>query len=275
MDLSHAQAPDAVAERPGTSSSPSQFLLAHVRECQMAEEVSPEGSTSSPAASTNQVSQAAPARDTENLTCPICMDSIKDQVSVSWCSHAFCFPCILQWSRNTAVCPICREPFQYLLRKVGDNNYEVYSIGHCISFVRPNRGQRARRHSAGRRQNRSTGRQQRSSSSREHGTGRARDRERERSRSPRQHHRSYSRGQRAQDYDSSSSRSRQETWDEDTSTDTSSDEDHAERPQRDAPARSGRSERHQQGRRVTSWEPQATRSRSRQTSHSPDGHRER
>ncbi|KAJ7396305.1 E3 ubiquitin-protein ligase RING2-A-like protein [Pitangus sulphuratus] len=275
MDLPQAQAPDAVAERPGTSSSPSQFLLAHVRECQTALEGSPGDGTSSPAASTNQVSQAVPAHDTENLMCPICMDPIKDQVSVSWCSHTFCFPCILQWSRNTAVCPICREPFQYLLRKVGDNNYEVYSIGHYITFTRPNRGQRAHRHSAGRRQNRSTGRHQRNSSSRERGTGHARDRERERSRSPRRHHRSHSRGQWAQGYDSSSSRSRQESWAEDTSTDTSSDEDHAERPERDAPARSRRSERHEQGRRVTSREPQATRSRSRQTSHSPDGHRER
>ncbi|XP_032530688.1 E3 ubiquitin-protein ligase Topors-like isoform X1 [Chiroxiphia lanceolata] len=275
MDLPRAQAPDAVAERPGTSSPPSQFLLAHVRESQMAEEVSPGDGTSSPTASTNQVPQAVPPCDTENLMCPICMDTIKDQVSVSWCSHSFCFPCILQWSRNTAVCPICREPFQYLLRKVGDNNYEVYSIGYYISFVRPNRAQRARRRSAGRRRNRFTGRQQRSSSSRERGTGRARTRERERSRSSRRHHRSHSRGQHAQDYDSSSSRSRQQSWAEDTSTDTSSDEDHAERPEQDAPARLRRSDRHQQGHQVSSREPQATRSRSRRTSHSPDGHRGR
>ncbi|XP_017679189.1 PREDICTED: E3 ubiquitin-protein ligase Topors-like isoform X4 [Lepidothrix coronata] len=234
----------------------------------MAEEVSPGDGPSSPAASTNQVPQAVPPRGSE---CPICLDIIKDQVSVSWCRHTFCFSCILQWSCIRPVCPNCQEPFQYLFRKVADNNYEVY----YIRFDRPNRAQRARRGSAGRRRNRFTGRQQRGSSSRERGTGRARTRERERSRSPRRHHRSHSRGQHAQDYDSSSSRSQQQSWAEDTSTDTSSDEDHAERPEQDAPVRLRRSDRHQQRHQVSSREPQATRSRSRRTSHSPDGHRGR
>uniref|UniRef100_A0A8C9MZ83 RING-type E3 ubiquitin transferase n=1 Tax=Serinus canaria TaxID=9135 RepID=A0A8C9MZ83_SERCA len=62
--------------------------------------------------------QAESPHNSENQMCPICLDTINNPVSVSWCGHAFCFPCILEWSRNRPVCPICREPFRYLLRKV-------------------------------------------------------------------------------------------------------------------------------------------------------------
>uniref|UniRef100_A0A8U8B1Q6 RING-type E3 ubiquitin transferase n=1 Tax=Geospiza parvula TaxID=87175 RepID=A0A8U8B1Q6_GEOPR len=55
------------------------------------------------------VLQAETPHNSENQMCPICLDIINNPVSVSWCSHAFCFPCILEWSRNRPVCPICRE----------------------------------------------------------------------------------------------------------------------------------------------------------------------
>uniref|UniRef100_A0A803VLL2 RING-type E3 ubiquitin transferase n=1 Tax=Ficedula albicollis TaxID=59894 RepID=A0A803VLL2_FICAL len=73
---------------------------------------------------------------TSTFECPICLDTIEEETSVSWCRHTFCFPCILEWSRirPVSVCPVCREPFRYLLRKVGDNNYEVYSIGHYTTL---------------------------------------------------------------------------------------------------------------------------------------------
>uniref|UniRef100_A0A8C0V2A4 RING-type domain-containing protein n=1 Tax=Cyanistes caeruleus TaxID=156563 RepID=A0A8C0V2A4_CYACU len=29
--------------------------------------------------------------------CPICLDTIEEETSVSWCRHTFCFPCILEW----------------------------------------------------------------------------------------------------------------------------------------------------------------------------------
>uniref|UniRef100_A0A8C5TLS3 RING-type E3 ubiquitin transferase n=1 Tax=Malurus cyaneus samueli TaxID=2593467 RepID=A0A8C5TLS3_9PASS len=97
-----------------------------------------EGATASSAPNNNNNNDQEPLAESpqisENLMCAICLDVINDQVSISSCSHAFCFSCILEWSRNKAVCPICREPFRYLLRKVGDSNFEVYSIGpHTIN----------------------------------------------------------------------------------------------------------------------------------------------
>uniref|UniRef100_A0A674GUX4 RING-type E3 ubiquitin transferase n=1 Tax=Taeniopygia guttata TaxID=59729 RepID=A0A674GUX4_TAEGU len=77
-----------------------------------------EGGTSSSTASNNQVLLAEPLQNSENQMCPICLDIINNQVSVSWCSHAFCFPCILEWSRNRPTCPILfpmAEPFLIIL----------------------------------------------------------------------------------------------------------------------------------------------------------------
>ncbi|XP_056369198.1 E3 ubiquitin-protein ligase RNF185-like [Oenanthe melanoleuca] len=125
-----------------------------------------EGGTSSSTANNNQVLQAQSLHNSENQMCPICLDILKNQVSVSWCSHSFCFPCILEWSRNKAVCPVCREPFRYLLRKAGDNNYEVYSVGHYTSSTRCNRGRRDGHHSAERRRHPSAGHRHHRSSSR-------------------------------------------------------------------------------------------------------------
>ncbi|KAJ7413869.1 E3 ubiquitin-protein ligase RING2-A-like protein [Willisornis vidua] len=234
----------------------------------MVEEGLTEGNSCSPSASTSQMPQAAPPCGSE---CPICLDIIKDQVSVSWCRHTFCFSCILQWSCIKAVCPLCKEPFQYLFHKVGDNNYDVY----YISFTSPDPGRRARRHSTERRRHRSRGRQRSSSSSRDRDTGRASARDRERSRSPRGQHSGHSRGQQAQGYDSSNSYSQQQSWAQDTSSDTSSDEDQAARSEQDAPVRLRSSERYQRRRHVSSREPRATRSRSRRRLRSSDGHRGR
>uniref|UniRef100_A0A8C3JKW7 RING-type E3 ubiquitin transferase n=1 Tax=Calidris pygmaea TaxID=425635 RepID=A0A8C3JKW7_9CHAR len=60
--------------------------------------------------------------------CPICLDTISNEASISICGHIFCFNCILEWSRISAVCPICRQPFHHLYHKVGPSNYEVYHI---------------------------------------------------------------------------------------------------------------------------------------------------
>ncbi|XP_023800318.1 E3 ubiquitin-protein ligase Topors-like [Cyanistes caeruleus] len=233
-----------------------------------------EGGISSSTASNDQVLQAESPHNSENQMCPICLDIINNQVSVSWCSHAFCFPCILEWSRNRAVCPICREPFRYLLRKVGDNNYEVYSIGHYTSSARYNRGRRVHHHSAERRWHHSTGHRHRRSSSDERSSIRARDWGRDRSRSRRRSHDSHSRGQQTGSYDPSSSRRWQHSRAHSTASETSRSWDQATRHERDVPVRMGRSEHRQRAQ----WESRATGSRSRQSrwrSHTPEGHRGR
>ncbi|XP_053859701.1 E3 ubiquitin-protein ligase CHFR-like [Vidua macroura] len=204
-----------------------------------------EGGTSSSTASDNQVLLAEPPHKSEDQMCPICLDIINNQVSVSWCNHAFCFPCILEWSRNRPVCPICREPFQYLLRKVGDNNYEVYSIGHYTSSIRHNPGRRDHRHSADGRRHHSTGHGYRRSSSREHGNSRARDWERDRSRSRRQSHDGHSRGQQARSFDPSSSRRRPHSRAQDTASETSRGWNQVARHEWDVPVPLGRSEHRQ------------------------------
>nr|XP_030113439.1 NKAP family protein UM04995-like [Taeniopygia guttata] len=205
-----------------------------------------EGGTSSSTASNNQVLLAEPLQNSENQMCPICLDIINNQVSVSWCSHAFCFPCILEWSRNRPTCPICRVPFRYLLRKVGDNNYEVYSIRHYTSSTRHNRGRRDRRHSSDRRRHHSTGHRHRLSSSRARSNSRARDWERGRSRSRRQNRDGHSRGQQAQSFDPSSSRRQQHGRAQDLASETSRGWNQAARHERDVPVRLRRSEhRHQ------------------------------
>ncbi|KAL2294234.1 hypothetical protein Nmel_007959 [Mimus melanotis] len=244
-------------------------------QCQMAmQKGSAEGGTSSSTAN-NQVLQIATQIAFE---CPICLENIEEETSVSWCRHAFCFPCILEWSRIRAVCPICWEPFQYLFRKVGDNSYEVYSIGHYTSSARCNEGRRDRRHSAERRRHSSAGHRHRRSSRGGRGSSRARDWERGRSRSRRRSYDGHSRDQQAQSYGPSSSRRWQHSRVRDTDSETSRDWDRGAGHERNVRVRLGRSEHRQRAQWHSSRESWATSRRShrsRWTSHSPERHRGR
>ncbi|CAN8219811.1 unnamed protein product, partial [Coccothraustes coccothraustes] len=237
-----------------------------------------EDGTFSSLASNNQELQAESPHNSENQMCPICLDTINNPVSVSWCSHAFCFPCILEWSRNRPVCPICQEPFRYLLRKVGDNSYEVYSIGHYTSSIRRNPGRRYRHHSADRRRYHSAGHRQHRSPSRERSNSRASDWERDRSRSWRRNHDGHSRGQQAQSFDPSSSRRWQHGRAQGTASETPYSWNQVARHERDVPVRLGRSEHRQRAQWDPSRESRATRSQSRRfrrTSHTSEQYRDR
>ncbi|ETV79554.1 hypothetical protein, variant [Aphanomyces astaci] len=37
-----------------------------------------------------------------------------DPARVNECTHEFCFACILQWSKVSSTCPLCKTPFQAL-----------------------------------------------------------------------------------------------------------------------------------------------------------------
>nr|XP_013223854.1 serine/arginine repetitive matrix protein 2-like [Columba livia] len=229
------------------------------------EEDSPSDGTSSPAASTSQEPQATPLDASDNLMCPICQDSIHDQASVSWCGHLFCYACILEWSRRRAVCPICRWPFYYIYRKVGDDTYVVYDVEPSTSSAsHPREGTPGPR-SAEMNRHHSPGRQPRS----DRGGGRAEAPERGRSRSPRWHDNGPSRVQHAWGYDPSSSSRRPQSRAQDTARNTARDDGRAPRPERDVPVTSGRSDRHERGGRLSVRERQATGSRSRHRSRSP------
>ncbi|KAK2533995.1 hypothetical protein Q9233_004532 [Columba guinea] len=229
------------------------------------EEDSPRDGTSSPAASTSQEPQAMPLDASDNLMCPICQDSIHDQASVSWCGHLFCYACILEWSRRRAVCPICRWPFYYIYRKVGDDTYVVYDIEPSTSSASHAREGTPGPCSAERNRHHSPGRLPRS----DRGGGRAEAPERGRSRSPRRHDDGPSRVQHARGYDPSSSSRRTQSRAQDTARNTARNDGRAPRPERDVPVASGRSDRQEGGGRLSVRERQATGSRSRHRSRSP------
>ncbi|XP_056369197.1 uncharacterized protein LOC130264757 isoform X2 [Oenanthe melanoleuca] len=255
----HSEALAAAAVRPETAFTPSQFLFAHVRERQMAlQKGLAEGGTSSSTANNNQVLLAIPQRAFE---CPICLDTIEEETSVSWCRHTFCFPCILEWSSIRPVCPICQEHFQYFFRKVGDNNYEVY-------YTSSTRCNQDRHHSAERRRHPSAGHRHHRSSSGERGTSRARDGERDRIRSRRRNYDGHSRAQQAQSYDLSSSRRWQHSRAQDMASEPSRDWHRAAGHEWSAQVRLGRREHRQWAQWDSSRESRATSRRLWRRSHS-------
>jgi tripartite motif-containing protein 59 len=51
----------------------------------------------------------------ENLVCPICLDIVKDPVSLP-CSHTFCRSCLqkgLEKDNNLIICPYCRKEHRF------------------------------------------------------------------------------------------------------------------------------------------------------------------
>jgi len=205
--------------------------------------------TSSPAASSSQLPQAT-AQDasedpSEDLICPICLDTMNDQASVSRCGHSFCFPCILKWSRITALCPICQRPFRHICHKVGADNYETHDIVQHSSSASHAGGGRPQPRSAERSQRHSSGRHHSTFSNIEQVPEAAPQWPQQGSARPGLH--------------PSSSRRRQQS----RAQDTACDERRAPRPERDVPASPGRSERRQRGGWASSRERRVTRSRSR------------
>ncbi|MCQ4179446.1 hypothetical protein FK518_28255, partial [Klebsiella pneumoniae] len=136
--------------------------------CEMPpEEDLAEDGTSSPAASTSQEPQASPLDASEDLTCPICLDRMNDEASMSVCMHVFCFSCILDWSSIRAVCPICQQPFRCIYRKVGVGDYEMYLLVDYNRLIRNAERERPRSRSVERRRPQSSGRRHRRSPSRD------------------------------------------------------------------------------------------------------------
>lgn len=43
--------------------------------------------------------------------CTICLDSITNEGKINGCLHTFCANCILEWSKVTNLCPICKKKF--------------------------------------------------------------------------------------------------------------------------------------------------------------------
>jgi hypothetical protein len=45
----------------------------------------------------------------EPITCPICLNTVKDDVYNTECSHKFCVSCIDGWVKIKKNCPCCRK----------------------------------------------------------------------------------------------------------------------------------------------------------------------
>ncbi|UJR33515.1 hypothetical protein I4U23_020960 [Adineta vaga] len=69
--------------------------------------------------------------------CAVCLNNKQNDIiaRIDSCSHTFCFPCILEWSKVRAICPLCKQPFTLITR-------ERYS-GEIIEEIRVQTPQRS------------------------------------------------------------------------------------------------------------------------------------
>uniref|UniRef100_A0A8C4V3Y1 RING-type E3 ubiquitin transferase n=1 Tax=Falco tinnunculus TaxID=100819 RepID=A0A8C4V3Y1_FALTI len=75
-----------------------------------------EDSGSAVMASGSQLQQAGRSEAPEDDPCPICLGEIDKAARVALCFHRFCFGCIQRWAAMRPVCPLCRRPFDRILR---------------------------------------------------------------------------------------------------------------------------------------------------------------
>jgi len=55
----------------------------------------------------------------EKVECCICLEEIGVQMGcLTCCEHKFCFDCILQWSGKSNTCPLCKQRFREIIKKM-------------------------------------------------------------------------------------------------------------------------------------------------------------
>ncbi|XP_058239767.1 topoisomerase I binding, arginine/serine-rich a isoform X2 [Hemibagrus wyckioides] len=61
--------------------------------------------------------------------CPICLDRFRNVSYADKCFHRFCFRCILEWGKNKAECPLCKQPFGSVYHSVrSEHDFKVYEL---------------------------------------------------------------------------------------------------------------------------------------------------
>lgn len=61
--------------------------------------------------------------------CPICLDRFRNVSYADKCFHRFCFRCILEWGKNKAECPLCKQPFGAMYHSVrSEHDFKVYEL---------------------------------------------------------------------------------------------------------------------------------------------------
>ncbi|KAM9770044.1 topoisomerase I binding, arginine/serine-rich a [Menidia menidia] len=74
-------------------------------------------------------SVAMSAEVSPDSKCPICLDIFHNISYLDRCLHKFCFRCILEWSKNKAECPLCKQPFNSIYHSIkSDADFQKYEL---------------------------------------------------------------------------------------------------------------------------------------------------
>ncbi|XP_060093157.1 E3 ubiquitin-protein ligase Topors [Heteronotia binoei] len=122
----------------------------------------------SPRSGTDKLHQAMATDSSPDSKCPICLDRFENVAYLNRCYHRFCFRCVLEWSKNKAECPLCKQPFRSIIHSMrSDDDFKEYIVrpSENGSFASPN-GRRFRYRTTLTRERRTSGFPRRNSSSR-------------------------------------------------------------------------------------------------------------
>ncbi|XP_053213265.1 uncharacterized protein LOC128396670 [Panonychus citri] len=68
-------------------------------------------------------------RPSDNHQCTICLNPIRDLSFADCCLHPFCRSCIIEWSKRSNNCPVCRTTFNNVLTNIQpDSNHDSIPI---------------------------------------------------------------------------------------------------------------------------------------------------
>ncbi|XP_045136145.1 E3 ubiquitin-protein ligase Topors-like [Portunus trituberculatus] len=98
---------------------------------------------SSKPGSENKNSQGSPPRSPASTTslisddtCPICLGNITDKCMANSCQHCFCLVCLKEWSKQKAVCPLCKERFTKIIYDIkSDKEFKEWKVPRSEPYV--------------------------------------------------------------------------------------------------------------------------------------------
>lgn len=80
----------------------------------------------------NEVLEEAALNFNQLDKCPVCLQPFSSDYSKSYtsqCFHAFCFECILEWSKVRYQCPLCKTDFDRIIYNVVSSlQYKEYGL---------------------------------------------------------------------------------------------------------------------------------------------------